>query len=379
MLKRRIACILLIISALIMYIFDNGTVTLALLVALVVMPAVSLGMLALSGKGLRITLEKDMQGAEAPKVRIGIENPDFVPLASIEAELSCENLRTGEVDSCVINDTPRPKGNKDVEFEVMPKNAGRYRISVSNAEITDPLMLSRRSIKCEDSEYLTIMPEIFDMQLSYTSDAAMLEADRSADSRSGNDPGEVRAIREYVAGDPVRNIHWKLSEKMDKLLVRELGNPITDRFLIILDTCHEIRQDPAALEAAASVFASLAMTLRKNASGLSLGWTDPETGRAVIRPITEDADLEKAADEYLAMPASMYSAFSKIERDLAESRYAHIVIVGTRVPDGIEAIANGCQVTVLLHGETGTATEANVTTIGFGTNTYKTDLAGIEI
>ena len=95
--------------------------------------------------------------------------------------------------------------------------------------------------------------------------------------------------------------------------------------------------------------------------------------------LDKDADLEKAADEYLAMPASMYSAFSKIERDLAESRYAHIVIVGTRVPDGIEAIANGCQVTVLLHGETGTATEANVTTTGFGTNTYKTDLAGIEI
>jgi hypothetical protein len=49
------------------------------------------------------------------------------------------------------------------------------------------------------------------------------------------------------------------------------------------------------------------------------------------------------------------------------------------VPDGIEAIANGCQVTVLLYGETGSSTENNVTFVGFDSGSYKSDLAGIEI
>ena len=49
------------------------------------------------------------------------------------------------------------------------------------------------------------------------------------------------------------------------------------------------------------------------------------------------------------------------------------------IPDGIEAIANGCQVTVLLYGDTGTVTENNVTTVGFDADSYKSDLAGIEI
>lgn len=379
MLRRRIACILLILSALILYFFDNESITLALLAALVVMPAVSLGMLALSGRDLRVSLESMPQTTENPAVRISIENPDIVPVSSVETEVVCENLRTGETDSYVINDTPRPKGRKDIDFEVLPKHAGRYRISVSSAEISDPLKLYSRKVSCSDSMFLTIMPDIFDMQLSYASDAAMLESDRSADSRRGNDPGEVRAIREYVPGDPVRNIHWKLSEKTDKLLVKELGNPITDQFLVILDTAIDISQDPIALETIASVFVSLAETLRQRASGLSVGWTDPETGKAVIRKIQEETDFHAAADEFLAMPATMHSAFSRIERDIAESRYAHIVIVGSRIPDGIDAIANGCQVTVLLYGETGAATENNVTTIGFENNTYKSDLAGIEI
>lgn len=379
MLKRRIACILLIISALILYLFDNETVTLALLLALIVMPAVSVGLLALSGRNFRISMERAAQSGENPVVRVRIENPDIIPLAAVEAEVVCTNLRTGEADSYIIRNTPRPKSTQEIDLEVMPKNAGRYEIAVSSAVLTDPLQLSSRQIVCQDIEYVTVMPEQFDMQVSYASDAAMLESDRSSDSRRGNDPGEVRAIREYVPGDPVRNIHWKLSEKTDKLLVKELGSPITDQFLVILDTAHEVSQIPAALETIASVFVSLAETIRQYSSGLSIGWTDPDTGRAVIRKIKEKNDITAAADEYLAMPAAMHSAFERIERDIAESRYAHIVFVGSMIPDGIEAISNGCQVTVLLYGDTGAVTENNVTTVGFDADSYKSDLAGIEI
>ena len=414
MLKRRIACILLILSALILYIFDNETITLALLAALIVMPAVSAGLLALSGRNLRITMEKVTASSAAaertggrhaekkrrksgrntehskdqkalsfdpdhPAVRVRIENPDIIPLASVEAEVTCTNLRTGETDSYIIRNTPRPKSTQEIGLEIMPKHAGRYEVSVSSAVLTDPLQITSRQVQCSDRIYITVMPELFDMQLSYTSDAAMLESDRSADSRRGNDPGEVRAIREYVPGDPVRNIHWKLSEKTDRLLVKELGNPVTDQFLVIMDTAREISREPESLEAVASVFASLAATIRQDSQGLSLGWTDPETGRAVIRKIWEESDLTAAADEYLAVPAVMHSAFARIERDIAESRYAHMIIVGSAIPEGIDAIANGCQVTVLLCGESGTSAENNVTVTGFGEMTYQTDLAGIEI
>ena len=379
MLKRRIACILLILSAFILYFFDNETVTLALLVSLIVMPAVSIGLLAISGKNLKVSMERAAQESDKPVIRVSIENPDIVPIASVDSEIVCENLRTGEADSYTISSRPRPKSHQDIDLEVLPEHAGRYSISVASAMLTDPLLLSRREISCQDREYVTVLPEIFDMHLTYASDAAMLENDRSTDSRRGNDPGEVRAIREYVPGDPVRNIHWKLTEKMDKLLVKELGTPITDQFLVILDTGHEISNDPAALEATASVFMSLVETLRRECTGISIGWTDPETGRAVIRRINEEAELTEAADEFLAVPASMHSAFSRIERDIAESRYAHIVIVGSAVPDGIEAIANGCQVTILLCGEAGTYTENNVTITGFEPKTCKEDLAGIEV
>ena len=379
MLKRRIACILLILSALILYLFANETVTLALLVALIVIPLASVLMLALSGKNLVVKMSDVDTSGEHPVVHFHMENPDIVPVASLETELICENLRTGEIDSFNISESLGPKGRKDIDFELLPVRSGRYRISAAAAKISDPLMLSSLPMNCDDSSFITMMPETVDLQLSYASDAAMLENDRSADSRRGSDPGEVRGIREYVPGDPVRNIHWKLSEKTDKLLVKELGNPITDQFLVILGNESDVSHDPEALEASASVYSSIIHSLLRDGVRVSAAWTDYITGRAVIRKLENEDDARAAADEYLAVPAAKPNAFGRIERDISESRYAHIIIVGTKVPAGIESIANGCNVSVLMCGMVGSATENNVTVIGFEPGSYMSDLAGIEV
>ena len=79
------------------------------------------------------------------------------------------------------------------------------------------------------------------------------------------------------------------------------------------------------------------------------------------------------------MPSSGPSAFGRIERDIAESRYAHIIVVGSRIPEGIEAITNGCQVTLLMYGLEGSSSETNLSITGFRRGTYKTELAGVEV
>lgn len=379
MIKRRIACILLILSTLVLYFFANETVTLALLIALIIMPAASIGMLALSGKKLKLSLTDSEIVREKPTMKLTLKNESFIPVALTELEISCENLRTGETDSALIQTSHGPKSGKEMDFEVQSGHAGRYRVSVANAVVMDPLMLWSKKISCDDSKYITVLPELFEMHMNYASDAALLENDRSADSRRGEDPGDVRGIREYVPGDPVRNIHWKLSEKTDKVLIKELGTPITDQFLVILGSAAEKSSDPEALEAIAAVFASLIETLRQDNVSLTIAWSDALTGRAVMRKIRDEDELKQAADEYLAAPASVPGAFANIDRSFADTRYAHVVIVGGKIPTGLEAIANGCSVTVLMNGTSGITTENNVKVIGFENDTYKEDLAGMVV
>lgn len=376
--RRIIAWSLIIIFALILYLFSNESVTLALLISVILAMPVSYLMLRLTYGNVELSIRDDGAGAETRSYALCMKNMGALPVANTEAEVTCMNLRTGETDSYVISGGIMPRRIKETGLDVTPVHAGRYEISVTSARVVDPLGIWSRKIDCDFQTGFTVLPEMFDMQILSSSSATMPESDRESAKTVGAVSGDMVDIREYIPGDPVRNIHWKLSEKTDRLLVKELGNPVTDQFLLILDSGSEISQDPIALDTVASVYTSLIHALLMEDMSVRASWTDPMTGLAVVRRITDNIEFHAAADEFLAVPATIPSAFRSIEKDIADSRYAHVVIVGTRVPDNIDNITNGCQATVLTYGGS-SFSDRNLTVIGFERASYMTDTAGIEL
>lgn len=371
--------VLIIISALILYLFSNGSVTLALLAALIAAPPVSYALLRLTAGQIELSLKEGEIRDERRTFVLSFRNKGILPAAAVEAEAVCVNKRTGETESFTVTRSLGPRGKKDVSLEVVPGHAGRYDLSVGSALVRDPLGIWSRKLSFDWHMGVTIMPSVFDMNVVKAGTAAMPESDSESQKTRGAVSGDMIDIREYVPGDPVRNIHWKLSEKTGKALVRVLGNPVSDQYLIILDNPSDIAHDPVALDAAASVFASLIQTLRMNDVTCYAGWTDPVSRKAVIRRISDDSEAAAAADEYLSVPAYMPSAFASIDRGIAEDRYAHVMIVSSRIPENIDVLANGCRVTILKYGERGSFTEGSMTVVGFEASTYISDTAGIEI
>ena len=51
----------------------------------------------------------------------------------------------------------------------------------------------------------------------------------------GNDPSEVFDVRDYREGDKLQRVHWKLSSKKDKLMVKEFSDPIVINTVVICD------------------------------------------------------------------------------------------------------------------------------------------------
>ena len=377
--KSVITWALLIISALILYLFSNGSVTLALLAALIAVLPLSYAFLRLSGKNIELSLKEGETPEELSTFILEMKNKGILPVGGVEAAAACVNLRTGETESFVIKKSLGPRRTKEIPLRLVPGHAGRHELTVGSARILDPLGIWSRRIDFEEHAGVTIMPVLFDMNMLQAGVAAMPESDMESVRTRGAVSGDMIDIKEYLPGDPVRNIHWKLSEKTGKTLVKVLGNPVSDQYLILMDNPTELAHDPAALDAIASVYASLIHTLRSRDVTCYAGWTDPATGRAVIRRVADDSEAAAAADEYMAVPAGIPGAFAGIRRGIADDRYAHVVIVGSHIPDNIDAIANGCSVTVLKYGEQGSFTEGSMTVVGFEAATYINDTAGIEI
>jgi uncharacterized protein (DUF58 family) len=51
----------------------------------------------------------------------------------------------------------------------------------------------------------------------------------------GNDVSEILQIKDYVRGDSIKSIHWKMSAKMGKLMVKELDTPNDNSIMVFFD------------------------------------------------------------------------------------------------------------------------------------------------
>ena len=62
-----------------------------------------------------------------------------------------------------------------------------------------------------------------------------IQNDGLMQNRKGNDPSEMFDIRDYVPGDDIRMIHWKLSGKTDSLIVRQPSEPFHYQIALLPD------------------------------------------------------------------------------------------------------------------------------------------------
>ncbi len=84
---------------------------------------------------------------------------------------------------------------------------------------------------------------------------------------------EIRQVREYGYGDPLRDIHWNLSARMDGLWVREYDDESIATAELFLDLrCEEKNMDIAAYDSFFCVLTSLLMGMLERVRMVKVSW-----------------------------------------------------------------------------------------------------------
>ena len=117
------------------------------------------------------------------------------------------------------------------------KMCGEKNFRVREVFLYDALRLFRIPLTGQEAETdLIIYPYSLDLGITLQS---VLDRYQSGDHydpyRRGEDVSEVHDLRDYAAGDPLQAIHWKLSAKSDKLIVREFGHPVNYQLILMYD------------------------------------------------------------------------------------------------------------------------------------------------
>lgn len=148
-------------------------------------------------------------------------------------------------------------------FFVTPLNAGHYELSVKRIRVYDLTGLFYLTKKCKESASFLVLPEYYPVEVRLSESARNFVGEALVyDSlRSGDDASEVFKLREFQDGDKLKNIHWKLSAKMDELIVRENGFPKACSTVLVLEGAGEVSGRRALKQKPTDAFLKLAASL----------------------------------------------------------------------------------------------------------------------
>ena len=264
--------------------------------------------------------------------RIQIQNRSWLPVFHGRLELLLENRLTGEQWIQSLPFAVLPKGRAEVEVKQAICCCGAYRVSSRKARIYDMFCVFCAERKMEIQAEVLVYPTIEPVKLTILQKEHYdMESFRYAESRSGDDATETFDIREYQSGDSIRKIHWKLTGKMDTLMIRESSYPVFHSILLLLETGYEAGRRPEAeqIDAAVSVFLSVAQMLTAQKLTFGIGFLDYEKETFCVQRIETQEELWNVIPELLhaGSASSEYSVYEQYQLWHGDQNYAQYICV----------------------------------------------------
>lgn len=226
--KNRIgyACMLMIMSGMLFHF--GRPFLLGMLVLMVVLPLVMAAVLQMDARKIQVQLQAragGKAGQELPaEFRISSEGKLYAS-GKLQVELKISNRMFGTEESrCMLLESTEPGSTYPLHM-VMPL-CGEVSIQCGKVRLYDLLGLFRVQITPFREVRTTIYPEPVSLHLELeTQTEGAFSEEGMMQNRKGNDPSEMFDVRDYVPGDDIRSIHWKLSSKVDNLILREASEP----------------------------------------------------------------------------------------------------------------------------------------------------------
>lgn len=282
------------------------------LVFLLVLPALSL-VLALpvrSGVTCRLEIQEEIVPSGSCKIGLVVANRQFLPCAYVRIQLAHRNAlghvgeRYIQGDEEAIQFALGARRGLTLHPTLQNAHCGRTDFAIRRVSVCDMLGLfslpiPKGNIQAgEGSVYVLPKLRTRSIQIDETADMG-LDSTVYSTEKPGGDPSEIFQLRDYREGDPRRSVHWKLSSRMNRLIVREFGLPLNPLLHFLL----ELREGAGPEETEEMLGTALAFSEYLMAKEIvhGLSFINGDGLLATVSVTGADA-LAAAMHELLAMP-----------------------------------------------------------------------------
>ena len=338
-----------------LYFGSGAALALAALMVLVPLGTVFVNLHLKKKIRLSLVATSSVRKGDEGTVTIRLENPTIFPVLRIQCNLEVRNLLNRENCLQKVVTYVRPKGSQTCRVRINSPFCGRIQICTPMVVLYDCFGLIGIRLKTDATAHMTVLPDTFEPVVELVPNPSSTDDSESySQERPGSDLTETFQIREYVQGDSLKQIHWKLTGKLDKMIVRDPGLPVSKNVLVFWERSGE-SEDFERIDAQAEVVISLCRSLVDRGIQFHMAWNDPERNLCIAHRIQD-------MDEFVGITPQLLRATGKKDAPggaglLIQSRpdvlCAHMVYVAENGNDETAELQRYGHVTMLLCGENG--------------------------
>ena len=286
-------------------------------------------------------------------VTIWLENPTWLPVLRLRCDMLTQNQLNGQMQKIRVFTWMLPKQKQACQVHIGSDYCGRLRIWLPQIVFYDCFGLIGIRSKCQAVTHVAVQPDTFEPRVVLVPNPlGSDDSEAYSQERPGADLTETFQIREYTPGDSPKQIHWKLSGKLDRLIVRDPGLPISKNVLVFWERTGE-KQDPAIIDTQAEVVISLCRSLVDNGIQFVVGWNDTDRNLCVLHRIREMDEFVGIIPRLLRATGSRegISGAGLLMQTRADALCAHMVYIAQEPQNEVMDMAQHGHVTMLLCGE----------------------------
>ena len=357
--RRRIAFFSLTVIALLVLFYTGDPIYLWVVIFQLSMLVISLLNILITFMSIRFlqsaTPESAVKG-DSVRLQLELHNESFFPFAHLTLRYSTpETLYTGE--ECHLSTLLLPRKSEVLSVPIKCPYRGLYQLGFTQLEATDIFGLI--TITVPFTVYhnkpvdLLVYPQVREIAPGSLVNREMEGTKDTTQTRS-EELSSIAEIRDYREGDPLKRIHWKLSARHKKFLIKEFdGSLVTDSLILVDCTEHRLEGEEAAQfeDTVAECAATFCKRMTDDYQSITMiTYADSRTELSGASPVDFPAFRELLARIKFCGDLSISSAV-KLERTLMGNIGSLIVITRSPTDELFEMLVylseNDCRITLV--------------------------------
>ncbi len=237
-------------------------------------------------------------------IRVEVEADETIDVKL--SELLPERFRLASGDLAIEGRVGRDK-KLDLVYSLVPEERGSFRMGPVKLKLTEQRGLFRTEMEIDPGTELPVRVSRKDMEL-----ARLMARRKQFDLRgpaqrrqARTQRGDFKTVREYLPGDRFRDIDWKVTSRLTRLMTKEFEQETNVPTMVLVDSSLSMRElikRNSKLDHCAALALETAVVMSTKGHPVGMVAFDENKVLSHIPPIR--GDIDHVASALLALPTS---------------------------------------------------------------------------